>query len=140
MAAGYFEAGKVPLASFELFVRELPPSRGYLVAAGLVSAINYLENLHYTEDQVEYLRSLPALEGVAPEFFDEYLPRVRFTGDIWAVPEGAPIFATEPLIRVTAPLAEAQLGRDSLVVGHFVPDLSGEQSETGLPRLRLGGR
>ncbi|MBM62199.1 MAG: nicotinate phosphoribosyltransferase [Acidobacteria bacterium] len=115
MAAGYFEAGKVPRASFELFVRELPPSRGYLVAAGLVSAVNYLENLHYTQDQIEYLRSLPALEGIAPGFFDEYLARVRFTGDMWAVPEGTPIFATEPLIRVTAPLAEAQLVETALL-------------------------
>lgn len=115
MAAGYHAAGGMPRASFELFVRALPPSRGFLVAAGLDQALDYLESWRFTPDDVAYLRSLPALAGAAPGFFDEYLPRVRFTGDVWAIDEGVPVFAGEPLVRVTAPLAEAQLVETALL-------------------------
>ena len=115
MAAGYYASGESPQASFELFVRELPATRGYLVAAGLESAVVYLQNWHYTADQVAYLRSVPALQGVAAAFFDEYLRQVRFTGDVWAVPEGTPVFAGEPLLRVTAPVTEAQLIETALL-------------------------
>ena len=90
MAAGYHAAGERSRASFELFVRELPATRGYLVAAGLEQAISYLETWRHTPDEVAYLRSLPALHGVGSVFFDDYLPGLRFTGDVWAVPEGTP--------------------------------------------------
>ena len=115
MAAGYHAAGGMPRASFELFVRALPPSRGFLVAAGLEQALDYLESWRFTSDDVAYLRSVPALAGAGPGFFDEYLPRVRFTGDVWAIDEGIPVFAGEPLMRVTAPLAEAQLVETALL-------------------------
>ena len=115
MAAGYHAAGETSNASFELFVRELPASRGYLVAAGLEQAIAYLETWRYTPDDVAYLRSVPALHGVRPAFFDDYLPGLRFTGDVWAVPEGTPVFAGEPILRVTAPLPEAQLVETALL-------------------------
>ena len=115
MAAGYHAAGRMPRASFELFVRALPPSRGFLVAAGLEQALDYLESWRFTPDDVAYLRSVPALAGAGPGFFDEYLPRVRFTGDVEAIDEGVPVFAGEPLLRVTAPLAEAQLVETALL-------------------------
>ena len=66
-------------------------------------------------DDVAYLRTVPALAGAGPAFFDEYLSRLRFTGDVWAVDEGVPVFAGEPLVRVTAPLAEAQLVETALL-------------------------
>lgn len=115
MAAGYHAAGGMPRASFELFVRALPPSRGFLVAAGLEQALDYLESWRFTPDDVTYLRSVPALAGAGPGFFDEYLSGVRFTGDVWAIDEGTPVFAGEPLVRVTAPLAEAQLVETALL-------------------------
>ncbi len=115
MAAGYHAAGAMPRATFELFVRALPASRGFLVAAGLDQALEYLESWRYTPEDVAYLRTLPALAGVGPGFFDDYLPRLRFTGDVWAMDEGVPVFAGEPLVRITAPLAEAQLVETALL-------------------------
>ena len=115
MAAGYHAAGGMPRASFELFVRALPPSRGFLVAAGLEQALDYLESWRFTADDVAYLRSVPALAGAGSGFFDEYLPGLRFTGDVRAVDEGVPVFAGEPVVRVTAPLAEAQLVETALL-------------------------
>ena len=115
MAAGYHAAGQTDCASFELFVRELPATRGYLVAAGLEQAIAYLETWRYTPDEIAYLRTAPALKGARPTFFDEYLRHLRFTGDVWAIPEGTPVFAGEPILRVTAPLPEAQLVETALL-------------------------
>ena len=115
MAAGYFHAGRTEPASFELSVRGLPPDRGYLVAAGLEPALEHLEQLRFTASEIEYLRSQPALQGAPGPFFDDYLPRFRFTGDVWAMPEGAPVFPQEPLLRVTAPLIEAQVVETALL-------------------------
>ncbi|MEE2635954.1 MAG: nicotinate phosphoribosyltransferase, partial [Acidobacteriota bacterium] len=115
MAAGYDAAGERPRASFELFVRELPPTRGYLVAAGLQQVVEFLESWACSPDEIAYLRGLPDLGGVRRKFFDECLPQLRFTGDVWAVPEGIPVFAGEPMVRVTAPLPEAQLVETALL-------------------------
>ena len=115
MAAGHHAAGEMPRASFELFVRALPASRGFLVVAGIEQAVEYLESWRYTPEDVGYLRGLPALAGAAPAFFDEYLPRLRFSGDVWAVDEGVPVFAGEPLVRVTAPVGEAQIVETALL-------------------------
>ena len=115
MAAGYCAFGETGEGSFELWVRHLPRERGYLIAAGLDQALEYLEQLHFTRDEVEYLRHLPALSSVSASFFDEFLPRLRFGGDVWAVPEGTPVFAGEPLLRVTASLPEAQLVETALL-------------------------
>ena len=115
MAAGYHAAGETASASFELFVRELPATRGYLVAAGLEQAIAYLETWRYTPNEIAYLRAVPELQGADPTFFDDYLRSLRFTGDVWAVPEGTPVFAGEPILRVTAPLGEAQLVETALL-------------------------
>ena len=115
MAAGYHAAGETANASFELFVRDLPATRGYLVSAGLEQAISYLETWRCTADEIAYLRTVPALKGAEPSFFDDYLPGLRFTGDVWAMPEGTPVFAGEPLVRVTAPLPEAQVVETALL-------------------------
>ncbi|MDX1980190.1 MAG: nicotinate phosphoribosyltransferase [Bryobacteraceae bacterium] len=109
MAAGYFEAGKVgERATFELFVRRLPEHRNFLVAAGLRQAVEYLLNLRFSAEEIDYLRGLRQFQRVRPEFF-EYLKSLRFTGDLFAVPEGTPVFAGEPLLTVRAPLVEAQI-------------------------------
>ncbi len=109
MAAGYLAASKAEqIASFELYIRRLPPNRSFLVAAGLEQAVDYLLGFGFSGADVDYLRTLPIFENVKPEFFD-YLRALRFTGDLHAVPEGTVVFAEEPLLRVTAPLPLAQV-------------------------------
>jgi nicotinate phosphoribosyltransferase len=109
MAAGYFQAGKVnEVATFELFVRRLPPTRNYLIAAGLQQAVDYLLNLSFKAEEIAYLRGLRQFSQAPAGFFD-FLGRMRFTGDLDAVAEGTPVFEGEPLLRVRAPLIEAQI-------------------------------
>ena len=108
MAAAYFEHHIDCLATFELFVRQLPSQRAYLLAAGLDSALDFLENLHFSEEDVRFLRSQPGLTTVSDEFFD-YLRTFRFTGDVHAVEEGTLVFAEEPILQVTAPILGAQI-------------------------------
>ena len=108
MAAAYFENRHLGTATFELFVRRLAPRRGYLLAAGLEQALEYLEGLAFTPPQIDFLRRHPAFAKVSEEFF-HYLSRLRFTGEVWAVAEGTPVFANQPLLRVTAPIIEAQI-------------------------------
>lgn len=115
MAAGYFGTGTNRMATFELSVRGLPADRGYLVAAGIEPALAYLENLRFAGSEIEYLRQIPQLRRVPAGFFDGYLPGFRFTGDVWAVAEGEPVFPNEPLLRVTAPLIEGQLAETALL-------------------------
>ncbi len=95
-------------AAFELFVRRLPPDYGYLVAMGLTQAIEYLQNLRFTSEHIEQLQASGIFED-APARFWQLLETCRFTGDLWAVPEGTIIFAHEPLLRIEAPLWQAQL-------------------------------
>lgn len=114
MAAAYFENGFSEKASFELFVRSLPKERGYLIAAGLEQALCYLENLRFQDDDIEYLQRRSVFRNVSPEFF-EYLRNFRFTGEVWAVPEGTPVFGEEPLLRITAPMIEAQVVETFLI-------------------------
>ncbi|HEV2297857.1 MAG TPA: nicotinate phosphoribosyltransferase [Candidatus Acidoferrales bacterium] len=108
MAAGYFQTCFDANATFELFVRRLPPQRNFLVAAGLEQALEFAENVRFSLADVEYVRRHPAFGRVRADFFD-YLSRLRFTGEIWAIPEGSIVFAGEPLLRVTAPVIEAQI-------------------------------
>lgn len=95
-------------ASFELFARRLPKDFGYLIAMGLAQALAYLETFRFNSAQIEALRST-GLFTDAPEAFWELLETAKFTGDVWAVPEGSAIFANEPLLRVEAPLWQAQV-------------------------------
>lgn len=95
-------------ASFELFARRLPDGFGYLIAMGLAQVIEYLEKFHFTPCQLEALQGTEIFAG-APEAFWSLLAEGEFSGDVWAVPEGTAIFANEPLLRVDAPLWQAQL-------------------------------
>jgi nicotinate phosphoribosyltransferase len=109
MAAGYHLAGKTgDRAVFELFVRRLPPNRNFMVAAGLQQAVDYLLNLSFGEEEVRYLKGLPQFARMPEDFFDA-LRRFRFTGDLYAVPEGTPLFPGEPFLTLRAPLMEAQI-------------------------------
>lgn len=146
MAAGYQAAQDGTSASFELFVRELPPSRNYLVAAGLEQALSVLAEWRYTRDEIQYLRGVPTLRNVGPEFFDEYLPRLRFSGDVWAMAEGTPVLAGEPILRVTAPLGEAQLVETALLsTVLFQTSVASKavrvtDAAAGRPVIEFGGR
>ncbi|PSB21462.1 nicotinate phosphoribosyltransferase [Phormidesmis priestleyi ULC007] len=95
-------------ASFEMTVRRLPERFGYLIAMGLAQALDYLEKFRFSSTQVEALQSMGAFEH-APTQFWAVLQEARFSGDVWAVPEGTAIFANEPLLRIEAPLWQAQL-------------------------------
>jgi len=109
MAAGYFESGKAAeVATFELFFRHLPRYRNFVLAAGLEQVFEYLQNLHFEEEEIRYLKSLPQFQRVSPGFF-EALRSLRFTGDLFSIAEGTPIFAGEPFLTVRAPLIEAQI-------------------------------
>jgi nicotinate phosphoribosyltransferase len=108
MAAAYFEDNFQATASFELFVRSLPAQRSFLLAAGLEQALDYLENLRFEPEHIDYLRRHPVFTHISAGFFD-YLRTFRFSGEVWAIPEGTPVFAEEPLLRVTAPMMEAQI-------------------------------
>jgi nicotinate phosphoribosyltransferase len=108
MAAAYFENGINDRAVFELFVRRLPEGRSYLIAAGLEQSLDYLAALHFSSDEIDYLRAHPSFKNVSRDFFD-YLAEFRFTGDVWAMPEGTAAWAAEPLLRVSAPMIEAQI-------------------------------
>lgn len=105
MAAAYHRAGIDHEATFELSVRQLPRQRRFLVAAGLDAALQGLEDFRYDRDDLAYLGSL----GWASPGFLDRLADLRFTGDVWAVPEGEIVFAGEPLLRVTGNLIEAQV-------------------------------
>jgi nicotinate phosphoribosyltransferase len=111
MLQGYFERGMNQTAVFELFVRRLPRTRNFLIAAGLEQALDYLERLRFSDEDLAWLRSSDRF----PRKFLERLAGLRFTGDVDAMPEGTLCFADEPLIRVTAPLSEAQLVETRLI-------------------------
>ncbi|HZT76186.1 MAG TPA: nicotinate phosphoribosyltransferase [Vicinamibacterales bacterium] len=115
MAAGYWHAGLTESATFELFVRRLPPRRSFLVAAGLDDALDYLAGLRFTDEERAWLRALPAFAHVPSAFFDDYLRTFAFSGSVHAAPEGTPIFQGEPILRVTASLPEAQLAETALL-------------------------
>jgi nicotinate phosphoribosyltransferase len=116
MMAAYFAAGRhqTARATFELFVRRLPPRRSFLIAAGIEQALSYLEMLRFEEPEVAWLARQPQLAGMPDGFFD-YLRGFWFSGEVWAVREGTPVFANEPILRVTAPIAEAQLVETALL-------------------------
>jgi len=108
MAAAYYDNKERSDATFELFVRTFPKNRSYLVAAGLEQAVEYLLKLRFKEEHIEYLKKHPSFRHVSEDFFN-YLRDFRFTGDVWAFPEGTVFFTNEPIMRVTAPIIEAQI-------------------------------
>ncbi len=104
MCAAYFDNQNFEVATFDLFIRRLPENRSYFLFAGLEEALGYLQSIRFTEEHLVYLRK----QGFKEDFL-AYLKNFRFTGEVWAVPEGTIVFPNETLIRVTAPIIEAQL-------------------------------
>lgn len=104
MAASYLKRGMDAPATFSLYVRNLPPERGFLVASGLETCLSYLESFAFDEDELDYLRSI-GFDGTARDAFRG----LRFDGDLWAVAEGTVVYANEPILELTAPIAMAQL-------------------------------
>lgn len=111
MLHGYFEYGMEETAVFEFFVRDLPPERNFLVAAGLKQALTFLENAAFTGRELGWLRET----GRFSDDFVEYLGGLRFTGDVYAMPEGTVFFPNEPILRVSAPIPQAQLMETRLI-------------------------
>jgi len=146
MVGGYYVKGMSAPATFDLFVRNLPPTRNYLVACGIEQALDFLESLHFTAEEIRFLRAVPALARLPAAFFDEYLPRFRFTGDVWAFDEGTPVFAQEPIMRVTAPLPEAQLVETALIAETMFPTSVASRAArimtaaAGRPVMEFGAR
>ena len=105
MMQGYYAIGQNEKVIFDVFFRQNPCNNGYSVCAGLQQVIDYIKNLNFTYENVDYLRSL----GIFSEDFLQYLSGFHFSGDIYAIPEGTVIFPKEPLLKVVAPIMEAQL-------------------------------
>ena len=106
MSNGYFKNGYYKKnVYFDLFYRKVPDKGGFAIAAGLEQVIDYIKNLHFSEDDIKYLES----KKIFDKDFLEYLKNFKFTGDIYAVPEGTPVFPDEPILTVKAPAIEAQL-------------------------------
>jgi nicotinate phosphoribosyltransferase len=146
MMAGYFQEGMASQrATFELFARKLPPGRAYLVFAGLEQAIRDLLDLKFSQEQIDWTRGLPSFAQLDDAFFD-WLLNVRFEGDLWSVPEGTVVFAGEPLVRVTAPHAQAQWVETLLLASVGYPTLVASkatrivQAARGRSLLEFGAR
>ena len=112
MMYGYFKHGMAENeAVFDLFFRKNQDNSAYAVMAGTESVVDYINNLHFAPEDISYLRSLNLFD----EDFLGYLSRLRFTGEIYAMPEGTVVFPSEPLVRVRAPIMEAQLVETALL-------------------------
>ena len=116
MIQAYLDHGRTKTAVFEFFVRKLPARRGFLIAAGLEQALAFLENLRFSAEEIDWLARS---DRFGKKLLD-YLAELRFTGDVHAMPEGTAFFANEPILRVTAPLPQAQLVETRLInILHF---------------------
>ncbi len=105
MANGYFETGMADgIAYFDMFFRQIPDDGGYAILAGIEHVVDYLDSLSFTDEDIEYLRG----KGIFCEEFLEYLKNFEFKCDVWAIPEGTPIFPQEPIITVRGPMIQAQ--------------------------------
>jgi nicotinate phosphoribosyltransferase len=111
MLQGYFEQGMNETAVFEFFVRDLPPERGFLMAAGLEQVLQFLETAQFADDELDWLRGY----GAFGHDFVDHLAALRFQGDVHAMPEGTIFFPYEPILRVTAPLPQAQLVESRII-------------------------
>jgi len=105
MAASYFEYQPNTRAVFDLFIRKAPVNRSYYVAAGLGDIVNFIRDFHFDPEAIEYLRA----RKIFSESFLQFLSRLKFTGNLWAMLEGTVFFPGEPVIRVEAPIIEAQI-------------------------------
>ena len=116
MLQAYLEEGMDQSATFELFVRKLPQGRNFLVAAGLEQALEFLETLAFSAEELAWLEQ----QGGFSQRLLDHLKAFRFTGDVHAMPEGSVFFADEPVLRVTAPLPQAQFVESRLLnIVHF---------------------
>ena len=142
MAASYLREGMNGPATFSLFARKLPRQRSFLVAAGLEDVLNFLRDFRFSDDGLAYLDSLDRFE---PAFLD-FLRRLRFTGDVRAVPEGTALFQDEPLLEVTAPIIEAQVVETAVLnLIHFQTVLASKAARSvlaarGRPVVEFGLR
>ena len=142
MAQLYYERGMTGEAVFELTVRELPEGWDYLIAAGLERALDFLETLRFEEEDLENLVSLPQFN----RRFIEQLRALRFSGDVWAPPEGTVVYPDEPLIQVVAPLPEAQIVETAMINQVAYPTLVASKAAravdaaAGRPVIEFGGR
>ena len=127
MGNGYFKAGyKDRITHFDLFFRSVPDKGGYAIAAGLEQVIEYIQDLHFEPEDIEYLRSRKMFD----EGFLDYLANFKFTGDIFAVPEGTPVFPNEPILTVRAP--EPAAG-DLSAADHQPPEPHCHQGQSNRP-------
>jgi nicotinate phosphoribosyltransferase len=134
MLQAYYERGMTDPAVFELFVRKLPPKRDFLVAAGLEQALDFIEGMRFGEEELDWIRTCGHFK---PAFADR-LAKLRFTGDVHALPEGTILFPNEPLLRVTAPLPEAQLLETRILnLMHFQTAIA---SKAARSRLAAGAK
>lgn len=108
MAAGYFQNNVRQRAVFELFCHKVPSQRPYLLSCGLAQAVEYILNVRFTDDDIAFLRAQPQFRSVDQGFF-QYLRSFKFTGDVWAMPEGEVFFVHEPVLQIEAPIIEAQI-------------------------------
>src|SRR5262249_44195447 len=116
MIQAYLDHGDTGTAVFELFVRSLPPRRGFLLAAGLQQALDFLENLRFSAADVDWLKGT----GRFNDNLLDYLGAFRYTAEVHAIAEGTAFFASEPILRITAPLPQAQLVESRLInILHF---------------------
>ena len=111
MLQAYFNEGMEDVAAFEFFVRKLPPKRGFFLAAGLEQVLQFLEKIEFTPQELDWLANC----GRFSKEFIDHLAQLRFSGDVHAMPEGTVFFPDEPIIRVTAPLPQAQLVESRLI-------------------------
>src|SRR3989344_1543401 len=100
MCASYFDNKIKDIATFDLFIRQLPQNRSYFIAAGLEDALNYLKNLKFAKEHIEFLKS----KNIFKSNFLDYLKNFKFTGDFFALPEGTIFFPNEPVLSITAPI------------------------------------
>jgi len=134
MAHAYFQLGMQETAVFELFARRLPPERRFLIAAGLAQIVEYLEGLRFGGDDLSYLKESQSF----PDDFLDHLAKLRFTGSLYAMQEGTPFFADEPILRVTAAMLEAQLIESRILnLAHFQTVIA---SKAARYMLAAGGR
>src|SRR6476469_202608 len=135
MVQAYLDRGENKEAVFEFFVRRLPARRGFLLAAGLADALDYLEALRFSDADIDWLKST----GRFRANLIDYLRAFRFTGDVHAMPEGSVCFANEPLLRVTAPLPQAQLVETRLInILHFQTLIASKAARMRSEERRVG--
>ncbi len=143
MANAYFlEGRKDEIVYFDMFFRKTPDNGSFALAAGLEQLIDYIENLKFYEEDIEYLRSLNLFD----ESFLDYLSQIKFTGDIWAIEEGTPVFPNEPIVCVKAPIIQAQIIETMLLLSVNHQTLIATKSNRmvraakGIPIVEFGAR